>query len=337
MEKDGISFSGIQQKVSIFLSTISCATENNYWTWTYIHYRKKGAPLKAAIAAHATNGECDLLIKIYVSENENKTHFALKEFENLKYFYDILPLHQKSTLPEPIQGSDEILATEWVDSSSMKLRLAWARFLPTARHSCLTHAAELLKLIHEVSPQHAQRVDWHSYIDTAQCSGSSDLSWNQNLNRFVDTLKSTEDDPAPYCRLHYDFSPENILISKHRKSIIDFASDKNGPIYQDICHMIMYFSIYCNGIFCSTTETLIEDLNVVFSTYSGKPNTPPNEPLMLMLWMTLLIRWGRHDSKAKDPKRATYLRALDWYFARQIKACCLRLDEILTSDRGTQT
>lgn len=337
IKKLGISISETSDLVDNFLSHISSKFKtNNNWSWKYIYIRKKRLPIKASVAIHAKNGDLDICVKCYITDNNEYLNTSNNEYQNLKEIYNLLPPERANIVPKPIEANDKIFAMGWVSAPSMKMRLAWARFNQENRLSHLVTAAQTLEMIHQTRAKGVQQLDFQAYIYAAQCSGAIDRSWTQNFNLLIKALNNVELHTAPYCKLHGDYSPENILISPEGPTVIDLAHDKIGPNYHDTCHCIMYFSIYCNNFFCNTPNLLIRDINSFAFAYSGTETLARNEGFILMQWITLLIRWGRHDAKARDSQRAPHHRAVDWYFARQIKACCFRLEEVLASVRANK-
>jgi len=330
-----ISIKNLNLSIQNFLNEIStkfCVSEN--WTWTYVYARRKRAPLKAVVTAHAKNEELNLCVKCYITDSNNYSHTAKWEFNNLKELRNSITEDHADIVPEPIHGGNEIFAMRWVHGSSMKARLTWARFIPQVRLSYLVTAAETLRLLHQAREKCPQPLNVQTYIRAAKNSGATDFYWKKNFAQLIKALNKIEGRPVPHSKLHGDFSPENIIISEEKTTVVDLAYEKIGPNYHDVCHCIMYFSIYCNNFFCNVPTLLMRDIEAFDLAYSGVRNLADDEEFILMLWITFLIRWGRHDAKARNIQRALHLRAADWYFARQIKACCLRLEQSLRIGMG---
>lgn len=333
MYKNGFSIKSVNDITSLLLSEISTKfniTDN--WQKQYINVRLGKQRASAAIVLRATNGELDLAVKCFVGKRSDRARGEINEYDHLKQVFNSLPAQNKDIVPRPVHAVRDAYAVDWIDMPSMKLRLVWARFISPMRLSCLESAARTLKLIHQTAAQGDRPLDLSWYIAAARRSGASATSWNQCLDRFIKISKKFEGVLVPHCQLHGDYSPENLFFSNKKTKTIDFAHDHIGPTYHDMCHCIMYFSFYCNNFFNNTFNLLRSDMNAFRLAYSGIDKAAHNDVFMLIQWAIMLIRWGRHEAKSRDPQRASQLRALDWYFARQLEVCCLRLEQALSSD-----
>jgi len=332
MEKSGINLKQIENSNSILLEKISKNIDcDKNWRCNYISVRSRKPGARAAVVLRATNNKLDLAVKHFIPKQGEVTQAAIREFQLLEQIYSSLSASFKHIIPKPIYATTDAYAAEWVNLPSMKLRLAWARFNSVTRLSCLRAAARALKVIHQAGKQPAIPLELSTYITAARCSAAPDPSWDRNLDHFINILKRFEGVEVPYCRAHGDYSPENILFSPKRTVVIDFAYDATSPIYRDICHFIMYFSVYCNNFVQNAVDTTIDDANHFYEIYSKEDKSLDLDILLINLWATMIIRWGRHEFKYRDPERALHLRLLDRHFAGQLKLNCLRLQEILAS------
>ncbi len=334
IRKNGYSIDFIDEKILLFLSEISIKFETtDIWRYKYVRVRFRKSEASADIVLRATNGELDLAVKYVVNKLNDRVHGCLKsDYEHLQQVFNSLSPRHKDLVPRPVHAVRDAYAVDWVDLPGMKSQLIWGRFNSPKRLSCLEAAARGLKLIHQTTAECDRPIDFARYIATAQRSGVSAPSWNQSLKCFIRVSKRFEDVLVPHCRAHGDYSPENLFYLNNKITIIDFSLDLNGPYYYDMCHCIMYFSFYCNNIFDDIFKLLRSDMNAFMSAYSGTDTPTHSDVFMLMQWAIMLTRWGRHQAKSSDPQRASRLRALDWYFARQMEVCCLKLQEALSPD-----
>ena len=331
--KNGFSINSIDDGVSSFLNEISTKFNTaDIWQKNYVGARFGKSKASAAIVLRATNGELDLAVKYFVSRGNDCAHGVAGEFEHLQQVFNSLSARHRELVPRPVHADRDAYAVDWVDLPGMKSQLVWARFISPKRLSCLEAAARALKLIHQATAECDRPLDLTRYVADARRTGASAASWKQNFDCFVKMSKKFEGVPVPHCRLHGDYSPENLLFSNKRIVVIDFAVDCSGPIYHDMCHCIMYFSFYCNNILGNTFKLLRSDMDAFRSAYSGTDTRAHSDVFMLMQWAIMLTRWGRHDAKSRDPQRASRQRALDWYLARQLEVCCLGLQEALSLD-----
>ena len=331
--ENGFSINSIELRISSFLSEISTKFNNtDIWQKNYVSARFGKSKASAAIVLRATNGQLDLAVKYIANKGNDRAQGVTGEYEHLQQVFNSLSARHKDVVPRPLHADRDAYAVEWVDLPVMKSQLVWGRFISPHRLSCLEAAARALKLIHQATAQCDRPLDLPRYIADARRSGATAASWKQSLERLVKISKKFEGVPVPHCRLHGDYSPENLLFSNKKIVVIDFSVDLNGPVYHDMCHCIMYFSFYCNNIFDNTFKLLRSDMEAFRCAYSGTDTPAHSDAFMLMQWAVMLTRWGRHEAKSRDPERASKLRALDWYFARQLEACCLGLQEALSRD-----
>ncbi|MGI9512455.1 MAG: aminoglycoside phosphotransferase family protein, partial [Anderseniella sp.] len=246
MKKSGINPKQIEELTSILINKLPNNIEDGKnWKFNYISVRLRKPGARAAVVLRATNNKLDLAVKHFIPEQGEVTHTAIREFQILEQVYSSLPASFKHIIPKPIYATTDAYAAEWVNLPSMKSRLAWARFNSVTRLSCLRAAAGALKAIHQAGMQPAIPLELSTYITAARCSAAPDPSWDRNLDHFINILSRFDGVKVPHCRAHGDYSPENILFSPKRTVVIDFAYDAISPIYRDICHFIMYFSVYC--------------------------------------------------------------------------------------------
>lgn len=332
--KNGISVNSVDEKISSFLSEISTKFNiTDVWQKSYVSVRLRKSGANAVIVLRATNGELDLAVKYLVNSQNEQAHGVTSEYEHLQRVFNSLSARHKDLTPRPVHAVRDAYAVDWIDLPGMKLQLVWARFVSTKRLSCLAAAARALKLIHQTTAECDRPLDLPRYIARARRYDTSAASWKQNFDCFIQVSKRFEGISVPHCRLHGDYSPENLFFSNNKIVVIDFEHDSIGPVYHDICHCIMYFSIYCNNIFSNTFNLLRSDMDVFKSAYFGTDAPTHSEVFMLVQWAVMLTRWGRHDVKSRDPQRAFRIRALDRYFARKLEVCCVRLQEALSLDQ----
>lgn len=331
--KMSISFIEFNKSMSDLLAEISNIYQTDEeWSWRCTHFRLLKNDEGASVGVQARNGEMKLFIKYFGRKEGNIQQSALREYENLRQVYNSLPSYQKYLVPKPLHSKSGAYAVEWLDIPRMKTSLMWARFNSFKRSSCLRSAARALKSIQESGACDYQQVDVSAYIRAAQRCGGTDPAWKHNLKHFQKASKRFEGRQIPYCRLHGDYSPENLLFSPERVVVIDFAHHDFASIYHDMCQFIMYFSLYCNNFIYNTKEVFIMDMMEFRSAYFDGKDDSNYDVFILMQWAALLVRWGRHDAKSKDLQRNFCMRILDRYFARQLKLCCLELQKLMASE-----